>query len=396
MTNILRAYIGAEVFDGTDLHKDKALLVQDGMVAGIVDDKDVPADAQLTHLAAGTLAPGFVDLQVNGGGGVMFGDDPSLTTLKRMARAHEALGATSTLPTLITDTPEITSAAIAAVGAAVAQGVAGIIGLHLEGPHLNPARKGAHDEALIRPMGDDDLGELCAAARALPVLKVTLAPEVVTPDQIRALAGVGAVVSLGHSEARFDQCVAAMQAGASSVTHLFNAMRGLGSREPGVAGAGLGLGGLSAGVIGDMIHVHPETLRLALAAKRGPGRIFLVSDAMAVAGTQLQSFTLRGREITRRDGRLTLADGTLAGADLDLATAVRNLNSIGAPVSEALAMATSRPAAVVAGGGNPGHLRPGGVADFVHLDADLRLTGVWRAGASLAAEQGPEPTLRGR
>jgi len=388
MSQQLHAYCGADLFDGTRLQTGKALLVQGRVVTAIVDQDDVPSGAHRNQLAQGTLAPGFVDLQVNGGGGVMLGDDPSVATLTRMAQAHGALGATSILPTLVTDTPEITTAAIAGVTAAVARGVEGIIGLHLEGPHISLARKGAHDPALIRPMDARDLDQLCTAARALPLLKVTIAPEIVTPDQIAALTGAGAVVSLGHSAARFDQCVAAEQAGASCVTHLFNAMGGLTAREPGLAGAALGLGGLSVGVIADLIHVHGETLKLALKANQGPGQMFLVSDAMGVAGTDLTSFTLKGRKISRRDGRLTLADGTLAGADLDLASAVLNLTTIGVSLAKALAMATACPAGILSGQGDRGHLRPGGAADFVYLDARLRLQGVWRAGYAIRS---PEP-----
>lgn len=384
-TNVC-AYVGADVFDGTDLHLDRALLVRGGQVAGIVLPGEVPGRAHLVRLNGGTLAPGFVDLQVNGGGGVMLGDDPSVDTLRRMAGAHGRLGALSILPTLITDTPEVTSAAIAAVEAAVAKGVPGIIGLHLEGPHLSEARKGAHDAALIRRMGDADLVELCQAAKRLPLLKVTLAPENVSRDQMRALARAGVILSLGHTDAGFAQCAGAAGAGVSCVTHLFNAMRQLGSREPGVVGAALALGTLSAGMIGDLLHVHPQTIRLALAAKQGPGRIFLVSDAMAVAGTDLRSFTLKDRVILRRDGRLTLTDGTLAGADLDLASAVRNLDGIGVPLSEALAMATSVPAGVVAMARKLGHLRPGTPADFVHLDAGLRLCAAWRRGLAVTPD----------
>jgi N-acetylglucosamine-6-phosphate deacetylase len=374
------AYIGADVFDGTDLHHGRALIVQDGVVAGVCLPEDLPDATPSVALSGGIIAPGFVDLQVNGGGGLMFNDVPDVSCLKTMAQAHASLGATSILPTLITDQPAITRAAVSAVETAVRAGMAGIVGLHLEGPHLSQSRNGAHDPGLIRRMTDDDLTFLCDAAQRLPVLKITLAPENVTPEQMHTLVGAGAVLSLGHTDASFDTCRESAAAGASCVTHLFNAMRQLGNREPGVVGAALRLGSLSAGIIGDLIHVHPETILLALAAKQGPGQIFLVSDAMAAAGSDISSFTLNGRVISRRNGRLTLEDGTLAGADLDLATALGNLIGLGVPLTQVLAMATSVPAGIIRRSPALGHLRPGDAADFVHLDPSFHLSGVWRAG----------------
>jgi len=376
----LRAYLGADIFDGARRVSGQALLVEGGRIVGIVPD--VPEGAEVTRLEGGVIAPGLVDLQVNGGGGVMFNDDPSVDTLRVMARAHIGLGATAILPTLITDTPAHSRAAIDAVEAAIAQGMPGIAGLHLEGPHLSVARKGAHDPSLIRAMGDGDLEMLCAAAARLPVLKMTLAPEAVTPEQIRALTGAGVLVSLGHSDAGFDACVAAVEAGAACATHLFNAMSQLGNREPGLVGAVLAEGRLSAGLIADGVHVHPATIRAAMAAKTGPGRIFLVSDAMSVAGSEQQAFTLNGREIRRAGGRLTLENGTLAGADLDLPTAIRNLAAWGiCDRDHALAMATSIPAELI-GAGDFGHLRPGARADFIHLATD-GLRAVWKDGTRI-------------
>ncbi len=383
MTMRATAYLGARIFDGTALHVGRALIVEGGRVAGIVGIGDIPAGAGRVTLDGGTLAPGFVDIQVNGGGGLMLNGAPTVETLRVMAAAHARMGATTILPTLITDTPEVTRRAITAVEAAIADGVAGIAGLHLEGPHLSQARKGAHDPALIRPMAAGDVEMLLDAARRLPVLMVTLAPENVTSAQIRQLAQAGIVLSLGHSDCSYPQALAAADSGVACVTHLFNAMSQLGNRAPGLVGVALSHGALSAGLIADLIHVHPVSLRLALAAKQGPGRLFLVSDAMAVAGTDIEDFTLNGRRIARRNGRLTLQDGTLAGADLDLATAVANVVGLGVAPERALAMATSIPAQVIGRGDECGALRPGRRADFIRLRDDLSLAGVWRAGASV-------------
>ena len=377
-------YHGADIFDGERLGPG-ALLVEDGRIAAVLAP-DARADgARRVELDGGVLLPGFVDLQLNGGGGVMFNDAPSVRTLATMAEAHAGLGALTILPTLITDTPEITEAAVAAIEAAVAAGVPGIAGLHLEGPHLSLARKGAHDPALIRPMGEGDLRFLIDAAKRLPRLLVTLAPESVTNAQIAALAKAGVVVSLGHTDAGFDACRAAAAAGATMATHLFNAMSPFGSREPGLVGAALGTGALDAGLIADGIHVHPAAIRLALAAKEGPGQLFLVTDAMAPAGTALASFTLNGREIRREAGRLTLADGTLAGADLDMARALRVLvGDVGVALDRALGMATRVPAGVARLSDRCGALKPGRSADFLYLSQDLHLTRIWREGRDLA------------
>jgi N-acetylglucosamine-6-phosphate deacetylase len=380
-----RAVIAPEiVHDGVTL-RDHALLVDGTRIGGLVPLRDLPAGVDRVDLGGGALVPGYVDLQVNGGGGLMLNAAPTPETLATMAAAHAQLGATTILPTLITDRPEVTAAAIAAAVAACAAGVPGIAGLHLEGPHLDARRAGAHDPVLIRPMADADLRALCAAAARLPVLKVTLAPASVTMDQVVALSRAGVLVSLGHTEADFATCASATRAGARCVTHLFNAMRQLGNREPGVVGAALHLGGLSAGLIADGIHVHPATMGAAIRAKTGPGRLFLVSDAMAVAGTDLDGFTLNGRHITRDGGRLTLADGTLAGADLDLTTAIRVLTrDVGVPFARAVAMATAAPADLIGQGAQCGRFAPGARADLLHLDEHGRLAAAWQGGVQIA------------
>lgn len=344
MTHSMVTFRGGRIFDGRRLIEGHAVSFKDGRRAVFGSDTEVPDLGKVIDLGGDILGPGFVDLQVNGGDGVMLGDDPSVDTLKRIARAHHALGVTRFLPTLITDTPDITSATIAATIDAIRAGVPGIAGLHLEGPHLSVARKGAHDAALIRRMQDEDLAELLAAAKALPCLKVTIAPENVTAAQVTQMAQAGILVSLGHTDADFETCLAYMSAGARCVTHLFNAMSQLGSRAPGLVGAALCRDDVSAGLIADAIHVHPETIRTAWAAKSQPGRIFLVSDAMAVAGSDKTQFTLKDRTIHRRNGQLTLADGTLAGADLDLTKAIRVLvQQVGLPLETALGAATTTP-----------------------------------------------------
>ncbi|NOD30359.1 N-acetylglucosamine-6-phosphate deacetylase [Ruegeria atlantica] len=350
MTSSTVTFAGGPIFDGTELREGYAARFRNGVLDALLPEAQITQDDQIEDLHGDILSPGYADLQVNGGGGVMFNDDPSVHTLTQIASAHRALGATRILPTLITDTAEKTRAAIDAAIKAVQTGVSGITGLHLEGPHLSVRRKGAHDAALIRPMQQTDLEILIDAAKHLPALMVTLAPESTTLQQVEALKRAGVIVSLGHTDAPFETCLAFSRAGAQCATHLFNAMSQLGSREPGLVGAALSCGSLSAGLIADGIHVHPDTMRIAWAAKRGPGRIFLVSDAMAVAGTSLSKFQLEGRRIRRENGRLTLEDGTLAGADLCLTKAVRVLTEqAGIPVQDALAAATSVPLGMISG-----------------------------------------------
>jgi N-acetylglucosamine-6-phosphate deacetylase len=377
-----QVFQGARLFDGRHLHRGKALLVEDGTIHALVDAGSAEALAfggEVVELAGGTLSPGFLDLQVNGGDGIMLDGSADVGRIRRICAAHIRLGATGILPTLITDTPEATAAVIAAGIAAARENVPGFLGLHLEGPHLDARRKGAHDPALIRPMDAADLELLCKAAAELPVLLVTLAPQSVTLEQIAALAQAGVIVSLGHTDSTAAEAKAAFAAGARCVTHLFNAMSQLGNREPGMVGATLD-SDVYSGIITDGVHVAPEGLRIALAAKRGDG-LYLVSDAMAAAGTDVTEFMLGGRRILRSNGRLTLEDGTLAGADICLPRSIRYLvETVGAPLELALAMATSRPAACISASGRLGSLAPGLAADLVHLTDDLALGGVWVAG----------------
>jgi N-acetylglucosamine-6-phosphate deacetylase len=375
------AYCGTDIFDGRQIVKNAALLTENGHVTGLVGVPDIPPDHRRIALEGGLIAPGFVDLQVNGGGGVMLNDTPCVGTIRRICDAHLAFGTTSLLPTLISDTKAKTKAALAAVQEAVRAQVPGVVGLHLEGPHLSQSRKGAHAADLIRPMQDSDLALLTSAAGHLPTLLTTIAPESVAEAQIAALSAAGIVVSIGHSDANYAQTISAANSGARCVTHLFNAMSQLGNRAPGVVGAALHSGALSAGLIADGIHVDPVTIATALRAKQGPGRIFLVTDAMATIGTDMREFHLNGRTIRRDGGCLTLTDGTLAGADLDMISAVRFMREkIGLSVEQALSMATYYPAEVIGRTAEIGQLAPGAKADFLLLDDVLNIRGVWRQG----------------
>lgn len=379
------ALAGATIFDGHASHADAALLVSDGTIAGIVPNDRVPSDFEPVPLAGGLLAPGFIDLQANGGGGVLFNETPTAEGIATICAAHARFGTTALLVTLITDTPEIMRRAIEAGIEAYRRTVPGFLGLHLEGPHLSIEKRGAHHPGLIRPMSDRDVEALREARRALPNLLVTLAPESVEEAQIAALAGAGICVSLGHTNASAAQAKRMFRAGARSVTHLFNAMSGLNHREPGLVGAALNTEAAFAGLIADGHHVAADAVSIALRSKAGPGRIFLVTDAMSLTGTDRTSLILNGRRVIRKDGKLMLEDGTLAGADLDMNSAVKFIAANTAlPFEEALRMASLYPAQCLGIENKRGRLMEGMAADIVHLDDMQTVRAVWIGGAGRA------------
>ena len=357
MTGIAKAYVGALIHDGESLHEDHALVVGGDGNLSVQPRPSLPQQCPTQMLDGGVITPCFVDLQVNGGGGVMFNDNQSVEALQTIAAAHAKTGTGAILPTLITDTPARTRAAVDAVEQAIADGIEGIAGIHLEGPHLSVARKGAHDPNLIRPMQDDDISLLLDAARRIANVMVTVAPENTTCTQIKTMSDAGIIVSLGHTNSDMETCHAAFDAGAQCVTHLFNAMSQLGNREPGLVGATLARPEVYAGLIADKIHVHPTSIRIALAAKPKSERIFLVTDAMATAGSTIDQFMINGRDVFRNNGRLTLEDGTLAGADLTMSTAIEVMtDDVGDGWSNAVARATSTPVQLLRERGNFGRL----------------------------------------
>ncbi len=376
----LACYTAAQIFDGETTHRSSALVTENGRIKAIAALASLPEGLAINDLGSGIIAPGFVDVQVNGGGGVMFNENPSVEVIETICTAHRPFGTTSLLPTLITDTPENTAKAVGAAIDAERQGTKGFAGLHLEGPHLSQRRHGAHDPNLIRVMTAEDLKKMLAAKERLTTMLTTVAPESVTFDQISAMSKAGIIVSIGHSDCDYDTAMRCFDAGATMVTHLFNAMSQIGNRKPGLAGAALDRGHVFAGLIADGHHVHPATMRAALKAKTKPGGVFLVTDAMSTVGSDIRSFTLNGRKILRQGGTLTLADGTLAGADIDMISCVRLVRQgLGIDTFEALRMAGRVPASAIHRGSDIGSLRVGCRADFVHLDDALNIRRVFSA-----------------
>jgi N-acetylglucosamine-6-phosphate deacetylase len=369
------AILADRVFDGRGWRPESAVLIRDSRIAGLGAWGEVPADWPQTRLPTGAvLAPGFIDLQVNGGGGVLLNDQPTADGMRAIARAHRRFGTTGCLPTLITDTREQMRIAIAA--ARTVSGGDGIIGLHLEGPFISPKRPGIHRPDRIAQPGAGDLEELRELADAGRSL-VTLAPECVPAGFVQTLAAAGVRISIGHSEASAAVVMQAVADGATGVTHLFNAMPPLSARDPGIVGTALTEPRLTAGVIVDGIHVDPVSVRAAFTAK-GADRIALVTDAMPTVGASLNRFELMGRTIKLSDGRLTSEEGTLAGAHLDMASAVRNTVRLAKlPLEDALRAASLTPAQFLGLDNERGALIAGARADLVALDQELTVIATW-------------------
>lgn len=373
------AISNCRVFDGDRFQTGKAVLIEDGKISGLVTPNDIPADAKMIDAKGQTLAPGFIDVQVNGGGGVMLNDSTDIDGLRIMMEGHRKYGTTSMMPTLITADRETMEAAIVAVREAVNANLPGIVGIHLEGPYLNPARKGVHDENIIRPMEEDAIDLLCSLGTGRTI--VTLAPEKAEPGTIAKLTERGILVCAGHTAGTFDDMQPALGEGMRGFTHLFNAMSPMTHRAPGVAGAAMADDQSWCGLIADGYHVHPAVMKIAVRAK-ATGKIMLVTDAMATVGAKDKRFVWKGEEIIATDGRCALADGTLAGSDLDMISAVRNcVEMIGLDLTEALRMASLYPATFLKLDDSKGRIAPGYDADLVLFDDNFQVTQTWINGA---------------
>lgn len=375
------ALVNGRVLTETGFRDDVAVLVDGERIVDVVDANDPRiGSARAVDLDGNALLPGFIDCQVNGGGGVLFNDAPSVDTLRRIGAAHRRVGTTAFLPTLISDDADAMRAAIAAVDTAIDEGVPGVVGIHLEGPYIAPARRGAHDAGKFRALDDAEIDLVCSLHHGVTVL--TLAPERVEPAQIRALVARGVIVCAGHTAADYAQTRAALDAGVRGFTHLYNAMSPLQGREPGVVGAALEDSDSWCGVIVDGHHVHSASLRVALAAKPR-GKIVLVTDAMPPVGAQTDTYVLAGATITCRNGRCETTEGVLAGSALDMASALRNtVQTLGMTFAEAARMASTYPAEFLRIDDHRGRIAAGMRADLVELDSDFRVVRSWIGGCA--------------
>lgn len=371
----------AEVFDGDEIIGRRTVVVEDGRISSILaNEAALPEGAEIEDLNGHLLVPGFVDVQVNGGGGVMFNNDRTVEGLRTIVEGHRRFGTTTLMPTLITDTPAIMREAADAMRAAIAQRLPGVRGIHFEGPCLSPERKGVHRPDYFLPYGAE-LEEIYTAPGMGKVM-VTLAPERVDPTAISSLAGHGVLVCAGHTAASYEQIGTGLKAGLRGFTHLFNAMSPMNSREPGVVGAALDDAETWCGMIVDGYHVHDATARVAVHAK-AHRKIMLVTDAMGTVGAADKSFTLYGTEIVASNGRCATRDGTLAGSDLDMMSAVRNTHRrLGLPLVEALRMASLYPAEFLGLSDRIGRIAPGHDADLALVDQEtLQVRRTWIGGS---------------
>ena len=370
------ALVNGRVLLNGEVATGKAVVVDSGRISAVVDESDLePVDRHDLH--GGLLVPGFIDTQVNGGGGVLFNDAPTVETIRTIGQAHRRFGTTGFLPTLISDDLHVIRSGIEAVDSAIAEGVPGVLGIHIEGPFLNEHRKGIHDADKIRALDEEGYAVLTSMKRGRAL--VTVAPECTTSDMIARLVAAGVIVSAGHSNGKYAEVQAAIAAGLSGITHLFNAMSPLGAREPGVVGAALESDSIWCGIIVDGQHVSPATLKIALRCK-AHDRFMLVTDAMPTVGSESKEFVLQGKPIIARDGACIDANGMLAGSDLDMAWAVRNaIDLLDLPAEAAFAMASAVPAAFLRLE-DAGTIAPGCRADLVLLDHNLAVQQTWISG----------------
>lgn len=370
------AIINGRVFDGDELHNGLAVVLDGDRIVELLPQQDIHGTFDITwNLDGHILAPGLIDIQVNGGGGVLFNNAPTVETIRSIGAAHRRFGTTGYLPTLLSSDFDTMKRALEAVRQAISAGVPGVLGIHFEGPYLNADNRGIHNADRFCHLDEAAFELLTSLAEGCTL--VTIAPELTTPGMISRLASQGVLVFGGHSSATYEQTREALQAGMRGFTHLFNAMPPFTSRAPGMVGAALEDPDSWFGIIADGCHVHPASFAVAVAAKR-KGRVVLVTDAMATVGSDQKKFKLDGVDIEVADGCCRTASGQLAGSDLDMISAVRNaVRFADIDTFEALRMASSYPAHALGLQGQLGFIRPGYKASFIELDDDLNLYRSW-------------------
>lgn len=381
---MLKALTGARIFDGYQCLDNYAVVLNGECIEHLLPCDQLPDDIDCIELDGGVLAPGFIDLQVNGGGGVLFNNAPDTETIETMLKGHRATGTTSMLPTLISDTPEQLQAGVKAVQQAIAHSMKGILGVHIEGPFFNPDRRGTHKAEYIHAPKSRDLNWIIDASKNNPEMTIvlTLAPETTQAGQIAQLNNAGILVCAGHTDADAETIQKALSEGLTGFTHLYNAMRPLTGRDPGVVGTALADRESWCGIIADGHHVHPLSIAVALAAKPA-GKLFLVTDAMATVGSEKKSFDIYGETITEQDGRLINAEGRLAGSAIGMIDGVRIcVEKVGVSLEEALRMASLYPAQMIRHSDTLGRIRSGYRADLVHFTDAFKVTQTWLAGQS--------------
>jgi len=368
------AFVNCDIYTGEQILYRNAIVINGDKIDSIVELDRVPRDLHVYDLRGVNIAPGFIDVQVNGGGGCLFSDNPAEECIQKMHEAHKRFGTTNFLPTLITSSGEKMLEAIETVGNTLEHSKYGVLGLHLEGPYINEKRAGVHDKKHIRRVSERELDTILSRGRGI-VKILTVAPEIVTEPIVGKMREHGILVSAGHTDATYEQTSLFFGWGASAVTHLFNAMSAFNGREPGVVGASLDSAKTWAGIIVDGIHVHFSSVRICKKIKGD--KLILVTDAMPPVGAQITSFKLGELEVMCADGKCTTKDGTLAGSALNMATAVRNcVHQVGIPLQEALRMASTYPAQLLGHSQRLGMIKPGYEANLVAFNNQLVVSGV--------------------
>ena len=375
-----QALLGSQIFCGERFYDDHALLVEGKSIVDIVDKNNTPDNFNKIELDQGILAPGFIDLQVNGGGGVLFNNSPNKESLNTIIKAHQFFGTTSVMPTVISDSLEVLEQCIKTVTEEIKNN-SSLLGIHIEGPFFNTKYRGVHQKQYISTINSDYLN-LFESLKGFPVM-LTLAPECISSKELKHLTSLGIKTLAGHSDASYDELDDAIKNGLDGFTHLFNAMGQISAREPGVVGSALHFENTFASIIVDLHHVHPSLIQLAYQLKP-KGKLFFISDSMATINHGKPSFELYDEVVNESDGRLVNSEGKLAGSSITQIDAVKNVyQKCNIPLNQALAMASRYPAEYLGIENHLGSLKPGYRADLVHFDSNFKVHNVWVSGKQI-------------
>ncbi len=375
-----QAILGSQIFCGERFYDDHALLVDGKSIVDIVEKNNIPDNFKKIELDQGILAPGFIDLQVNGGGGALFNNSPNKESLKTIIKAHQFFGTTSIMPTVISDSLEVLEQCIQTVTEEIKNN-SSLLGIHIEGPFFNIKYRGVHQKKYISTINSDYLN-LFESLKGFPVM-LTLAPECISSQQLKQLTSLGIKTLAGHSDASYDELDEAIKNGLDGFTHLFNAMSQISAREPGVVGAALHFENTFASIIVDLHHVHPSLIQLAYQLKQ-KGKLFFISDSMATINHGKPSFELYDEVVNESDGRLVNSEGKLAGSSITQIDAVKNAyQKCNIPLNQALAMASRYPAEYLGIANHLGFLKPGYRADLVHFDSNFKVHNAWVSGKQI-------------
>ena len=375
-----QAITGSKLFNGKKFIEHKALLIDDQHIAGIVNEDAIPTDFQVKKLEGGILSPGFIDLQVNGGGGKLFNNSPDKESLNTIISAHQYFGTTSIMPTVISDSLNILQKCTDTISNEIDNNHS-LLGIHIEGPFFNVKYRGVHQKQYINTINASYLN-LFETLDKFPVM-LTLAPECISIKQLKHLKSLGFKILAGHTDANYDQLEEAVKYGLDGFTHLFNAMGQISAREPGVVGSAFDFDETSASIIVDLHHVHPSLINLSFKQKP-KGKLFFVSDSMATINHGEPSFELYDEVVSESNGRIINSEGKLAGSSITQIDAIKNAyQKCSIPLESAISMATLYPAEYLGVSDYIGQLKKGYRADLTHFDSNFHVQNVWLAGKQI-------------